>query len=359
MSLATDDRAADDRAAWTGSDLEGDSSWSHHLTEEHVAELVSALDGVNSKGLQLGEIGAQEFPLPTLAPLMNEVAAELQDGLGFSVLHGLPVERFGLDDLEKMYWGLCTHVGTGITQNSDASLIHYVTDGTLRPNQGTRGVGNPQKSSLHVDLTDCVSLLCVHQAQDDPPSWLGSSVRVHREFENRAPEMLPMLYAGFAWDRLEENGDDESAASQYRVPVFSIADGRVSCRYNRYWMAMAARREADGWTAEEKAALDLFDEIAHENRFELEFQPGDIQFVNNYSVLHGRAGHELEAHEADKRLLMRIWVDFAKARPMIDESIVRYGIVRHGQLGWTATQREAGEHLSSTHARRADGAPLL
>jgi len=368
-----------DRADWTGADLEVDRSWEVRLDESHREELAAALDRVQTGGLDLADITADDFPLPTLAPLLRGVVDQLQHGLGFSVVRGFPVDDYDLAELEKLYWGLCTHVGTGITQNSDASLIHYVTDGALRPNQGTRGVGRPTKSGLHVDLTDCVSLLCVRQAGDNPMSWLGSSVRIHREFTERAPEMLPMLYRGFEWDRLEEHAEGETPSTGYRVPVFSVAGGaaghatgdatghatgdatgdKVSCRYNRYWMAMAARRQGVRWTDDEKAALDLFDEIADENRFELDFQPGDIQFANNYTVLHGRDGHDLEPEEERKRLLMRIWVDFAEARPMTDESIVRYGIVRHGNLGWTAAQLAAGAHLSGVHSRRADGAPLL
>ena len=357
-----------DRANWTSADVETDRSWEVRLDESHREELAAALDAVQSQGLDLAHITADKFPLPTVARLLQGIVAQLQHGFGFSVLRGFPVDDYALDELEKLYWGLCSHVGTGITQNSDASLIHYVTDGTLRPNQGTRGVGRPGKSGLHVDLTDCVSLLCVRQAGDNPMSWLGSSVRIHSEFERRAPEMLPLLYRGFEWDRLEEHADGEAPSTGYRVPVFSIAAGDagggstdeiVSCRYNRHWMAMAARRNGSGWAEEERAALDLFDEIADENRFELDFQPGDIQFANNYTVLHGRDGHELEPDEERKRLLMRIWIDFAEARPVIDESIVRFGIVRHGNLGWTAAQLSEGLHRTSARARRPDGAPLL
>lgn len=352
-----------DRADWTGADLEADRSWEVQLDESHREELAAALDQVQSRGLDLAHIAVEDFPLPTLAPLMRGITDELQHGLGFSVVRGFPIDEYALDELVKLYWGLCCHVGTGLTQNSDASLIHYVTDGALRPNQGTRGVGRPTKAGLHVDLTDCVSLLCVRQAGDNPMSWLGSSVRIHREFGQRAPELLPILYRGFEWDRLEEHAEGEAPSTGYRVPVFSVVGGtageKVSCRYNRYWMAMAARRNGSRWTDEEKAALDLFDEIADENRFELDFQPGDIQFANNYTVLHGRDGHDPEPNEDRKRLLLRIWVDFAEARPMTDESIVRYGIVRHGNLGWTAAQLTSGEHLTAVRPRRPDGAPLI
>ena len=104
-----------------------------------------------------------------------------------AVLHGVPTGGHDLDALEKLYWGLNTHLGTGVTQNSEAGLLHYVTDGKLRPRQGTRGVGNPGKVNLHVDLADCVGLFCVRQAPDDPHSHVASSMTVYNELLRHHP----------------------------------------------------------------------------------------------------------------------------------------------------------------------------
>jgi hypothetical protein len=40
------------------------------------------------------------------------------------------------------------------------------------------------------------------------------------------------------------------------------------------------------------------------------------------------------------------------------EAVVRYGIVRHGALGWTVGPRNAGAH-QGRHPRTADGRPLV
>lgn len=116
---------------------------------------------------------------------------------------------------------------------------------------------------------------------------------------------------GFAeWDRLEEQGDGETPTTGY-------------------------------------------------DRLEVDFQPGDVQFVNNYTVLHGRDAHADIPDEDDKRLLMRIWLDLnGSPRPLTDEAVVRYGIVRHGALGWTVDQCNAGAH-HGPHPRTADGRPLV
>lgn len=348
----------DDRSAWTGSEVSADRSWEFALDDVQRSELDTALAEVNRLGLDLATIAKSDFPLPTLGPKMDAIGRELADGRGFAVLRGLDVDRYELDDLEKIYWGLCSYLGTGVTQNSDAGLVHYVTDGVLRPNQGIRGVGSPVRSSLHVDLADCVSLLCVRQAPDNPPSWLASSTRVHNELLAAHPEVMDQLYRGFEWDRLDEEGEGETQTTGYLVPVFSEADGKVSCRYNRYWMAKAIRRTHDRLPDETWRAFNLFDETADANRFEVDIGPGDIQFVNNYVVLHGRDAHAEVPEEGRKRLLLRIWVDVGEPRPMSDEAIVRYGIIRHGALGWRVDQYREGLH-HGTHARSPDGRPLV
>ncbi|MSP68448.1 MAG: hypothetical protein EXQ96_10265 [Alphaproteobacteria bacterium] len=350
--------AITDRSAWQGADLAADRSWEFTLLEAHRAELAAALRLVKDRGLALGDIDRAAFPLPTLAPLLAKVLAELRQGRGFALLHGFPVADHPWADLEVLYWGLSAHIGTGLTQNSDAGLIHYVTEGALRPNQGRRAVGFPRASYLHVDLTDVTSLLCVRQAPDDPPSRMASSITVHNGILSQDPAALERLYAGFEWDRMDEHGADETPTSGYPVPVFSQTNGMVSCRYNRNWINTAALRRGQPLSPAEHAIFDLFDTIANETRFEFPFHPGDIQFCNNYTVLHGRAPHEPVTAEDQRRVLMRIWMDVPGFRLFADEALVRYGVGRHGQIGWTAAEVRAGRN-TRPRVRRADGALAL
>jgi len=347
-----------DRTAWTGAELVTDRSWEHELSTVQRDELRSALDQVGGDRVDLAAITADMFAHPSLAPLVAAVRAELTQGRGFALVHNFPVDDHERTDVEKLYWGFCTQLGTGITQNGDASLIHYVTDGALRPNQGTRGVGRPGPSGLHVDLTDCVSLLCLRQASDGPPSWIASSSQLFNDVLTERPNDLEPLFRGFQWDRMGENRPEESPTSGYLVPLFSEAGGRISCRYNRAWMASAARRLDQPFTDAERELFDFLDERAHANRLEFPFEAGDVQFANNYVALHGRAGHEPEPDETRKRLLMRIWIDFPDSPPVLDEAVIRYGIVRHGNLGWTAAQLRDGI-TGRRHARHGDGRPLV
>ena len=347
-----------DASAWDGADLASDRTWEYLLTDAHRADLDRALHAVKKLGLQLAEVGRAAFPLPSLAGMLATIAADLRSGRGFALLRGFPVDAYSYDDLELMYWGLCSHIGAGLTQNGEAGLIHYVTDGARRPSQGKRGVGFPRESPLHVDLMDIVSLLCVRQAPDDPPSRVASSTTVYNEILRRRPEALRRLYEGFEWDRMDEHGAAETATSGYRVPLYSQRDGVVSCRYNRHWINSAALRKDCPLSPGDSAILDFIDKAACEACFEFALNPGDIQFCNNYTVFHGRAAHEVEPEEERKRVLLRIWLDMPNCRPFSDAAIVRYGIGRHGQLGWTAEEMLDGRS-KTIRARRTDGAIAL
>ena len=350
--------AVQDASAWRGSDFETDRTWEYVLDDNHRRELDQALAGAKNSGLAVAELSAANFPLPTLSKIAAAVGEDMRAGRGFALLRGFPVDGYENSDLELMYFGLCRHIGTGMTQNSDGGLIHYVTDGTLKPNQGNRAVGFPKRVSMHVDLMDIVSLLCVRQAGDGPESYLASSTTIYNEILKRRPDLMQRLLDGFEWDRMDEHGNGERATSGYRVPLFSQANGQISCRYNRSWIAAANTRQNQPLGADDEAILDLIDEIAAETRLAFPFGEGDIQFCNNYTTLHGRDAHALEPLEEKKRLLIRIWLNVPDFRKFSDVAIVRYGIGYHGNLGWTAEQLLAGDNLS-LRARRTDGALRL
>ena len=345
-----------DASAWTGDDLRRDRSWVFNLTSQHQADLDTALQGVKERGLQLAEIAREDFPLPSLQISLQNIFDELRDGRGFVFLRGFPIEGYGIDDVEKMYWGLITYLGTGVTQNSEAGLIHHVTDGKSRPQQGTRGVGNPGPVGLHIDLADCVALCCIRQAPDDPHSVVASAMTVYNEILRQHPQWLPRLYEGFIWTRRAEEASGETPVSNFRIPAYSAAGGKVTCRFNGSWIKAGMELAGESLTDEEKEIFDFIRQTAAAYSYAFPLHPGDIAICNNYTVFHGRAGHEPIDNETQKRLLLRIWMDLPEVRPFADEGCIRYGTIRYGKLGWTAADLLAGRHHTA-HRRRADGVP--
>ena len=341
-------------SAWMADDLERDQSWKFSFSDQQRAELDKALQQVNERGLQFAEIQKEDFPLPSLSQILQGVFDELRDGRGFAFISGMPTE-YDYGDLEKLYWGLCAHLGTGVTQNCEAGLIHYITDGQLRPQHGARILGKPRPVKLHVDLSDCVGLFCVRQAPDDPPSLIASSMTVYNEILRQHPEYLPRLYEGFPWKRIETY-PNETPYSNFNVPAYSAADGVVTCRFHPGWIRGGMEEAGQTLTDEETEIFDFIAETSVAHSFAFPLHKGDIALVNNYTVFHGRVGHEPIEDEAQKRVLLRVWLDLPDVRPFADEGNIRYGAVRHGKMGWTAADLLAGNHLTP-HRRREDGVP--
>ena len=104
-----------DTSAWSGADLSADRSWQYEIGDVGRAELDDALEAVERRGLKLSQITRSDFELPSLAATLDAIGVQVRNGRGFALLRGVPVERYDLPGLEKIYWGLCTHLGTGMT----------------------------------------------------------------------------------------------------------------------------------------------------------------------------------------------------------------------------------------------------
>jgi alpha-ketoglutarate-dependent taurine dioxygenase len=83
----------------------------------------------------------------------------------------------------------------------------------------------------------------------------------------------------------------------------------------------------------ELALLDRIAELARSDEFRLDmaFQPGDIQLLNNHTVLHWRTGYQDWPEPERKRRLYRLWLDRPGERP-VDPAFHR-GYITGSQAG--------------------------
>ena len=71
-------------------------------------------------------------------------------------------------------------------------------------------------------------------------------------------------------------------------------------------------------TETEEAALQQVMSVAQrpDIQFRMYLQKGDIQLVNNFTILHSRAGYTDYDDPAKKRRLMRFWVNSREGRAL-------------------------------------------
>ncbi|MGE4219775.1 MAG: TauD/TfdA family dioxygenase [Alphaproteobacteria bacterium] len=321
-------------AAWTADRWVSDRSWIHALTSAEVEEIDAALQRV--KAMPLAAIGREDFALPGVAARLARIVDELEGGRGFVMLRGLPAARYGMDALYRIYWGLSVHLGIPISQNSRGEKIAQVRDyGTDYGRANVRGHTSNDAIYPHCDTSDVVGLLCVHPAKSGGASTVASAMTVYNTLLAEHPEFLEPLASGFQINlagkgptgRLDE-------VTRNHVPVFSYFGGVLSCRYNEKQTLDGATLTGRTLTALERAAIAAVGEIAMRPgiRFDMDFQPGDIQYLNNHAILHARTAFEDWPEPERRRCLLRLWMNMRNGRPLAPEFADRLNTGPRGEV---------------------------
>ncbi|MEZ5738489.1 MAG: TauD/TfdA family dioxygenase [Burkholderiaceae bacterium] len=72
---------------------------------------------------------------------------------------------------------------------------------------------------------------------------------------------------------------------------------------------------APALTSEQKAAIALAEQIAEAQHHAMQLRRGDIQLLNNFTVLHTRTAYVDWPEPARRRLLYRLWLSAPDIRP--------------------------------------------
>ena len=307
-------------AAWSGPDFDGDTRWIHPLTPEHIALFDAALAQLNARGLRYPDFGRDDFPIHALAPELARFADELENGRGFLLLRGLPVERYTEDELNALYYGLGLHMGTPVRQNPRGELLGAVMNVGDVTKKTTRVYETNLYLPYHSDPSDVVGLLCVRKAMQGGLSSLVSVAAIHNQILLRHPEFIGLYYRPMYFEHLCEPRPSLS-------PIFSYHEGKLSCRYLRQYLELGHEVMQQPLSRVEIAALDLFDQVMHDPtiRLDMMLEPGDIQFANNYAVLHSRTAFEDDPDLSRRRKMIRLWLKMGNARTLAPEFPGRNG----------------------------------
>ena len=116
-------------SAWIGADMRGrEAEWSYRLSPSEIAEIETALKSVQARGVGIAAIRRDDFPLPTLGPVLDRLRAEVLDGRGFVLLRGVPVEDRPIAESAAVYWGIGSYFGSARSQNAKGHLLGHVYD---------------------------------------------------------------------------------------------------------------------------------------------------------------------------------------------------------------------------------------
>ncbi|MCD6048359.1 MAG: TauD/TfdA family dioxygenase [Gammaproteobacteria bacterium] len=329
-------------ADWSAKDLNKHNDWIYQLSQAELAEINHAVKNCSEKNYS--DISQKDFPLPLLSQVIqNKFLAQLENGIGTLLLRGINPAQYSLEELYKLFWGLGLYFGTAVSQSPAGELIHEIKDQGYKIGEAkARGTNTSAALEFHNDPCDVAALFCIQDAINGGESMLVSSVAIHNKMLQDCPELLAELYQPFYFRR---HHMDTMQKIEYECrPIFAIEQGFFACNLLRFLIDKAQELpDVPRLTAKQIQALDTFDAIAKDLSMHYKFtmQPGDISFVNNFVVLHGREAFADQEAIERKRLLLRLWLAVPNSRPLPDSYRISYHEIKAGAVrgGWLPSKK--------------------
>lgn len=331
-------------SAWKGKELTQNKWWGLELSRDELDEIDVAFAHAQKAGLVFDgdvplNLTKSTFPLVKLAARIAEMADELENGIGCTMIANMPVHKYTEQELGVIYMGFCSYLGNLVPQSSaglrSKSRGYGMLLGQVRAEMhGNTPLGGKQANNyfrLHTDRCDMLSLLSVRTAQAGGRSRAASAVTIHDTMLERYPHLAPLLYKPIP--RIWEGGSGIS-----NLPVWAVHEGKFTTQISPSYVENAqfvpgVRKLSE----EELEALDLLEEIGLEVGHDYLQEPGQMIFVNNHVTYHGRtawkyAGDSLDAKQG--RLLLRTWIAPYNSRnlPASPEYVELWGDVRGGAV---------------------------
>jgi hypothetical protein len=119
--------------------------------------------------------------------------------------------------------------------------------------------------------------------------------------------------------RFGDQSESGRVLTDASVPIFSSKSGWPTVVYLRAYIKLAVDEGHYEISTEAVDSLDSFDSIANQAEFQLSWlpDPGDVFFINNCLLLHGRAAFEDRVGAGIKRNLVRVWLGLP-GRPAVE-----------------------------------------
>jgi hypothetical protein len=297
-------------SVWRAADVAESRQWTTTLDGEERSAIVATAERAAAEGHTAETLTLDEFEIAALARRSLEWSDRLNHGQGFILIRGFPVDELSPTAVELAYVGLGLHLGTPVSQDAYGTLLGHVRDERVeRTSPAVRLYRTNQRQDFHTDGADLVGLLCLQRAKAGGESRIVSSYAVYNEMLTRRPDLVDVLYQPYYWDRNDEQGPGEPPF--YALPPFTDLDGTPRIFYIGWYISDAQRHDdTPRLTDAQREAMDLLEAIANDPTFyiEMDFQPGDIQLLNNSCILHSREAYTDGDEPSSRRHLLRLWL---------------------------------------------------
>ncbi|KAI9026628.1 hypothetical protein CLU79DRAFT_885882 [Phycomyces nitens] len=312
-------------SVWDGKYLENHpEEWIYQLTQEDIKDIDNGLKHFNSLNLPLIDIKEENFPLGNFTKVIKKQQEDFFKGIGFGLLRGFPITKYDRKDQSAIFMGIGSYIGTRKPQNAKGHVLGHVKDLTSGSttksvydvnDPTTRIYATRKAQPFHVDGTDVVALLCLSEGSSGGLSSVISSHTLYNRLSELRPDIVELLKQAWLWDKKGEHGPNEDP--YLAAPPIVFHKDRLFTFWGPHFYETVTRFPGVTVEAEKFEAMKYIQDLCEREALHMKLEVGDIQFVQNYQLLHARTAYTDAPGQT--RHLLRLWL-------MINDPKIRWSM---------------------------------
>ncbi|KAG0164814.1 hypothetical protein DFQ28_009636 [Apophysomyces sp. BC1034] len=301
-------------SAWDGKTLEQQPDrWIYHVTPEDIEDIDRGLKHFLTLDLPLIAIEPKTFPLTTFKKVIVEQKQALFHGFGFGLIRGFPIDKYERKEQAAIFMGIGSYIGVRKPQNAKGHVLGHVKDLSLgsatkslydAENPTTRIYATRKAQPFHVDGTDVVGLLCLHEGFEGGLSSVISSHTVYNRLRELRPDIVELMKQPWLWDRKDEHPEGEPP--YVSAPPLTFYKDHLFTSWGPHFFETVTRFPGVELEESKREAIQYIQELSEREALNMKLKVGDMQFVQNYQILHARTAYTDKPGRA--RHLLRLWV---------------------------------------------------
>jgi alpha-ketoglutarate-dependent taurine dioxygenase len=290
-----------------GPDLAADRArWIHELAAPVRTELARLLDAI-----ERGE-AVEPAVHAAIADATARTIDALDRGPGLILLRGVPTAGRSREALATLFTMIGRALGRPMPQNLEGETITDIRDTGADPGDpDVRLYRTRAEQDFHTDGADVIGLLCLQTSRTGGASRIVSSVRVYQAVREARPDLAPLLLQ--PWFFRIPGARARGLPEALPRPIVTRAGGKLETFYIGWYI-----RNAQGLAGvpplndEQREVLALYEATANDPALylDMDFEPGDVQWLRNAFVLHKRTAYEDDPDRP--RHLLRLWLQMER-----------------------------------------------
>ncbi|KAJ5726072.1 uncharacterized protein N7483_007429 [Penicillium malachiteum] len=268
------------------------------LSRENLKEINDALRYFKTLDKPLKSLDPTTFPLPSLHSTLQSVSDNLHRGTGFSLVRGIPVEEYSREDNVIIYIGLSSNIASvrgrqdhQYNGNPADVMIAHITDfsSSLEPGSATSPAYTDGEVIFHTDTGNIVSLFALEEPVEGGESLIASGWRVYNELAKLRPDLVEVLATEWPIPSSKKEGHIIRRPLIYHQAPSDSTSERILIHFpRRSFSGFGAWSHSNKLSTKQAEVLDTLHFLAERFHVPMPLRKGDMQFVNNLSMLHAR-----------------------------------------------------------------------